>query len=115
MPSEQFAQLVELIRASATGAEALATYEESRARLDGLGGLFPVPDDVEVRPVEINGVPCERFVPAVAADGGLILYHHGGSYTAGSLVSHRALTARLAQACGSELLAVDYRLAPEHP
>ncbi|THF67729.1 alpha/beta hydrolase [Deinococcus sp. Arct2-2] len=44
-----------------------------------------------------------------------ILYLHGGAYTPGSFIPHRALVARLAQAAGVRALAIDYRLAPEHP
>lgn len=114
MPSEQFRQVVELVRASAPPDDTVPTFEEARARLDALGTLFPLPAGVEVTPVEVAGVPCERFHPT-GGGGGLVVYHHGGAYTAGSLDSHRPLTARLARACGCDLVAVDYRLAPEHP
>jgi acetyl esterase/lipase len=44
-----------------------------------------------------------------------LLYLHGGAYCLGSPATHRALTARLAQASGLRVLSLDYRLAPEHP
>lgn len=49
------------------------------------------------------------------ASGRRLLYLHGGSWMAGSPASHRPLTARLARACRAEVIAVDYRLAPEAP
>src|SRR5690606_28741055 len=44
-----------------------------------------------------------------------IFYLHGGAYVFGSSRSHAPLLARLARITGSRVLAVDYRLAPEHP
>jgi acetyl esterase/lipase len=45
----------------------------------------------------------------------MILYLHGGAYALGSINVHRELLARLARATHMRVLAVDYRLAPEHP
>src|SRR5262249_33306372 len=42
------------------------------------------------------------------------LYFHGGGFRLGSVVSHRDLIARIAQASGCRVLAINYRLAPEH-
>lgn len=44
-----------------------------------------------------------------------ILYLHGGMYVGGSTNNYRELIGRLAEACEANILAVDYRLAPEHP
>lgn len=44
-----------------------------------------------------------------------VLYLHGGGYTVGSPVTHRAITGHLAARCGARVFAPDYRLAPEHP
>jgi len=45
----------------------------------------------------------------------VILFFHGGGYISGSFHSHQDLIGRLAQATGCDVLAVDYRLAPEYP
>ncbi|HEX2578379.1 MAG TPA: alpha/beta hydrolase [Aquihabitans sp.] len=115
MPSEQHQQVVALLRELAAQAPDLPSYEEARASLEASGAIFPVPEDVEVQPFEVDGIPCERSHPSGADAADLLLYLHGGSYTAGSLASHRSLVARLARACGRDAVAVDYRLAPEHP
>ena len=47
--------------------------------------------------------------------GAGLLYLHGGGYVLGDLDSHDAITAELAANAGVVLVAVDYRLAPEHP
>ncbi|MFI5036149.1 MAG: alpha/beta hydrolase [Acidimicrobiales bacterium] len=45
----------------------------------------------------------------------LVLYFHGGSFVEGDLDTHDALCRRLAADIRARFLAVDYRLAPEHP
>lgn len=44
-----------------------------------------------------------------------ILFLHGGAYVAGSPRSHRTVIQHTAKALGGEALALNYRLAPEHP
>src|SRR5436309_7085949 len=41
-------------------------------------------------------------------------YFHGGGWVQGDLETHHGLCARLAQRSGALVVAVDYRLAPEH-
>ncbi|MFT7286033.1 MAG: monoterpene epsilon-lactone hydrolase [Halieaceae bacterium] len=43
-----------------------------------------------------------------------ILYIHGGAFVAGSPLSHRPLTDRLARLTGAAVFSLDYRLMPEH-
>lgn len=45
----------------------------------------------------------------------VILYCHGGGYTSGGLGFSKVLAAKLTRATGMDVLAFDYRLAPEHP
>ncbi|MGW9212008.1 alpha/beta hydrolase [Embleya sp. NPDC055664] len=45
----------------------------------------------------------------------LVVYLHGGMWSIGGLESHDRLCRRLAVAARVAVLAVDYRLAPEHP
>jgi acetyl esterase len=49
-----------------------------------------------------------RARPAVA-------YFHGGGWVQGDLETHHGLCARLAEGSGVIVVALDYRLAPEHP
>ncbi len=49
-----------------------------------------------------------------AADEPLLLYFHGGRFISGDLDSHDPLCRRLALAARCRLVAVNYRLAPEH-
>ena len=52
---------------------------------------------------------------SVTEKKGLILYFHGGGFVIGGLKSHDHFCRRLARDSGLRVLAVDYRLAPEHP
>lgn len=60
-------------------------------------------------------VPTDRVLPSGARSERTILYLHGGGYVVGSARSYRAFTGRLALAAGAEVVAPEYRLAPEHP
>jgi acetyl esterase len=44
-----------------------------------------------------------------------VAYFHGGGWVQGDLETHHGLCARLALGSGALVVAVDYRLAPEHP
>lgn len=45
----------------------------------------------------------------------VVLYFHGGAYMIGSSSTHRGITGHLAKTSGCQVIAPDYRLAPEHP
>ena len=80
------------------------------------------PKDVAVGKVENFSIPgpggaiCARSYTPVAAVGPLptLIYFHGGGFIAGSLESHDGLCRLFAAEGGFKLIAVDYRLAPEH-
>jgi len=80
--------------------------------LEAIGGardhLMPVHDGhVSLRVYSPLGEPA-RVLPA-------ILFFHGGGWVAGSLETHDGLCRRLSNETGCRVIAVDYRLAPEHP
>ncbi len=89
--------------------------EELRKAYDDLGTVFPTAPDVTLEALNANGVPAEWSSTAGAARDRAILYVHGGGYVIGSIKSHRHLVSELGRAAGTRTLAVDYRLAPEHP
>ncbi|MGQ0659560.1 alpha/beta hydrolase [Sphingosinicella sp.] len=47
--------------------------------------------------------------------GSLLVYFHGGGFVFGDLDTHEPICAELARQLDMPVLAVDYRLAPEHP
>jgi monoterpene epsilon-lactone hydrolase len=64
--------------------------------------------------VSAGGVDGEWIAPANAPEDKAILYFHGGGFRMGSVTSHRDLIAQIALAIGCPVLAINYRLAPEH-
>ncbi len=50
-----------------------------------------------------------------AEAGPLMVYFHGGGFVFGDLDTHEPICAELARQLDMPVLAVDYRLAPEHP
>lgn len=84
-----------------------------RARYEYLCARF-AGELVEVREVVELDRPL-RMRHYKQGPGPLLAWFHGGRFISGSLETHDALCRRLANACGGQVLAVDYRLAPEHP
>lgn len=61
-------------------------------------------------------IPVRVYHPvAGSAPLPVIVFYHGGGFVIGSLDSHDDLCRRLVNETGFLLVAVDYRLAPEHP
>jgi len=87
--------------------EMRAAYEALRARLHG-----GRPEGLVVEDFTLAGRPARRYR---GGDRGRVLFFHGGGYVVGSLESHDDCCAGLAERVGCEVIALDYRLAPEHP
>ena len=70
--------------------------------------------DCEFRSVDAGGVPAEWVLAPGADPARRLLYIHGGAFIAGSPNSHRTITSRWSEVVGAAVLAIDYRLMPEH-
>jgi acetyl esterase/lipase len=90
-------------------------YRERRKDMDAGFSQYGIARDVTVEPAMANGVRAEwTSTPQDDRDAAL-LYVHGGGYVIGSLNSHRHLVSEAGRAARAWALALDYRLAPEHP
>ncbi len=98
--------------------EARLVFDERRERVD----LAPVPvarcvdstiaapgRNIPIRIYDPRGDTPQRPAPPV------LVWFHGGGFVIGGLDSHDALCRRLANRADCMVIAVDYRLAPEHP
>lgn len=65
--------------------------------------------------VDVAGIPAEWVLAPNADHRRRMLYLHGGAYTMGSPKSHRRLTSKFSEIANAAVLAIDYRLMPEHP
>ncbi|MBB6165472.1 acetyl esterase [Rhizobium wenxiniae] len=92
-----------------------APIAQQRAWYDALCARFdrPLPDGLIFQD-EVLFVPIRRYRPALVATKKVLLYLHGGGFVVGSLESHHAICAEIAEFAQAELISVDYRLAPEH-
>ena len=106
---------IEVIRRLLAARPRPSDLGERRKRLDALGAQYPLPADVEVEPVDANGVNAEWTSTPGADPTRAIMFLHGGGYISGSLDSHRHMIAQAGREARARTLALDYRLAPEHP
>jgi acetyl esterase/lipase len=90
-------------------------WPERRKRIDEIGSVWPVADDIEMTAVDVNKRPGEYSIAPDSDASRVLLYFHGGGYCSGSIRSHRRLVTEAGRAAGMRTLAVAYRLAPEHP
>lgn len=74
----------------------------------------PRPAGLEVEDFRLGAVSVRAYRPP-AASPSCVVYLHGGGWVVGGLDSHDFICCELAMALGAMVVAVDYRLAPEHP
>jgi acetyl esterase len=73
-------------------------------------------EQVEI-PSDAGNMAARLYVPVAPGDDPppLLVYFHGGGWVIGDLETHDSPCRFLAANAGVQVLAVDYRLAPEHP
>ncbi|HET7835225.1 MAG TPA: alpha/beta hydrolase [Variovorax sp.] len=99
-----------------TPAEARKFYRERRALTQ------PDPAEVaQVRELQADGphgpIPLRLYRPLGSAASALLpvlVYYHGGGWTIGDLDTHDTLCRELCNGSGCAVVAVDYRMGPEH-
>jgi acetyl esterase len=81
----------------------------------------PAPDVAAVRELRATGpggpIPLRLYRPLGSAAPDVLpvlVYYHGGGWVIGDLDTHDTLCRELANGSGCAVVAVDYRLAPEH-
>ena len=106
---------IDAIRALLSSKPRPVGWVERRQRIDEVGSVWPVADDVEVTAVDAAGVPAEWSIAPGSDASRVLMFLHGGGYCSGSILSHRRMVTEAGRAAGMRTLAVGYRLAPEHP
>jgi monoterpene epsilon-lactone hydrolase len=104
---------IEAIRALLSSKPRPVGWPERRKRLDDVGSVWPVADDVELTAVDVDGLPGEWSIVPGSDPSRVLMFFHGGGYCSGSIVSHRRLVTEAGRAAGVRTLAIAYRLAPE--
>jgi acetyl esterase len=99
------------------------TYAEGRAAANKMS------EDGEASPPEVakaidgafagpgGEIRYRRYLPIGAATGQLatLIYFHGGGFVIGNIETHDSTCRRLANKSRCQVIAIDYRLSPEHP
>src|SRR5437588_4705398 len=106
---------IDSVRALLTSKPRPVGWPERRRRLDEIGSVRPVADDVKLSSVDVSGLPGEWSIAPGSDASRVLLFFHGGGYCSGSIVSHCRMVTEAGRAAGTRTLAIAYRLAPEHP
>lgn len=94
--------------------ERRAAFREQSMALRGEMADMARDDDLTL---DLSGrtLRARLYVPDHDDARAIVVYFHGGSFVVGDLDTHDWLCRRLAADTGLRFLAVEYRLAPEHP
>ncbi len=114
MASKELRAMVALIRDQKGVASEGLSVAARRAGFDAMQAALPMPDDIRVESVDMDGLGGCWFDAPGARDDTYIIYYHGGGYIMGSIDTHKTLMGRLSRVCSARVLGVEYRLAPEH-
>ena len=100
-----------------TPPEARAAYRDRRELAQPPTPVIGAVRDL-LAPGPHGPIPLRLYSPLQAATPGrapgVLVFFHGGGYVIGDLDTHDTLCRQLANGAGCAVLAVDYRLAPEH-
>ena len=72
---------------------------------------------IEERVIQLahRDITIRIYTPHEAETYPILMYYHGGAFFAGNLESHDEVARPLCASSGYKVIAIDYRLAPEHP
>src|ERR1044072_4334640 len=101
---------IDAIRQLLTSKPRPVGWLERRKRLDDVGSVWPVAEDVGLTAGDVNGVPGEWAIAPASDPSRVLMFFHGGGYCSGSIVSHRQLVTEAGRAAGVRTLSIGYRL-----
>ena len=113
-------RFLDFVAASARGRAGAPDLSELRRATAGLAAFAARAPEVERRDEVLAdyapALALRHYCPRGRADDELpaLVYLHGGGWISGGLDSHDALCATLADRGDCRVIAIDYRLAPEH-
>ncbi|QQC66140.1 alpha/beta hydrolase [Paraburkholderia ginsengisoli] len=124
MLEPEMAAFIERATAIYPAHTAAATPREQREMYDRYAAMLspPLPDTITTHEGELktdtgHAIALRLYRHRAKTHSevrGTVLYFHGGGFVLGSLNSHQMVTARIAADTGLDVVAVEYRLAPEH-
>lgn len=95
----------------------VTSIEDMRASSTKVDRRLSIPGDARIEPIENGGFRAEWLRAGSVNENtrNVILYFHSGAFCLGYNNAHRNFALELSKRCNTKVLAVDYRLAPEHP
>jgi len=97
---------IEAVRALLGSKPRPVGWPERRKRLDEVGSVWSVADDVKLTAVNVNGLPGEWSIVPGSDSSRVLMFFHGGGYCSGSILSHRRLVTeagRLSTGAGASI------------
>ena len=110
--NQNLMQLIKLAHGLITSSD----LEKQRQSQESIGAILGNTKEITYTEFQIGDMRAEWIsVNRAHMKKYIILYCHGGGYSAGSCVYARTLTSKLAMSTSMDVLCFDYRLAPENP
>src|SRR3954468_17868427 len=106
---------IDAVRALLSSKPRPVGWPARRKRLDEVGTVWPVADDVELTTVDVNGMSGEYSIVPGSDPSRVLMFFHGGGYCSGSIESHRRWVTEAGRAAKIRTLAVAYRLPARAP
>lgn len=96
-------------------AEHKSDYKEERKKERLLAERVPLPRNVKIKEDKLGNILVEYVTKKENPEDRILFYIHGGGFVLGEPKTRRAFTIYLADKMGYNVVAVNYRLAPEAP
>jgi len=110
LPGKWLAKLLQVIRVAAFRA-----YYRISSALTWRGHLQPGPFvDLHIPVTGETNIKARLYNNALGGTKPLIVYLHGGGWVIGDIKTHHPFCQAMSAATGCSVIALDYRLAPEH-
>src|SRR5271166_4735398 len=82
---------IDVIRALLSSKPRPVGWEARRRRIDEVGSVWPVADDVTLSLADCGGAPGEWSIVPGSDAARVLMFFHGGGYCSGSTLSHRRM------------------------
>lgn len=112
MASPEFEQFYQTLQKQPP--RGVMTLTELRASFEKMMENYPASPDVVFEPLKIGKIPAFWVHAPLSTKKRVIFFFHGGGYTLASVQTHQDLLGRLSRTTHCDILAINYRLAPEN-
>src|ERR1700732_1557546 len=106
---------IDAVRALLTAKPRPVGWAERRQRLDEVGSVWPVAEDVQLTATDLGGIAGEWSIVPGSDAARVLMFFHGGGYCSGSIVSHRRMVTEAGRAAGARPPAGGYRPGARDP